>query len=286
MHNIQTFSQASEQYARHRPQYPDELFAYLNDICNRHDSAWDCATGNGQAAVSLAEYFSHVEATDISAEQIEHCIVHPKVRYDICPAEHTPFADNSFDLITVATAVHWFDQVRFHREVQRVLKPGGILAVWTYGYFEIEPEIDGLIRRELLRSLDPFWASGNRQVLNGYRDLSLPFEEIPIRKHFAMQVKWNPGQLLAYIRTWSAVKRYAAELGYDPVDNLEEKFMSIWGEADRFKVVSMPLYLKASRKLAYPENQTMGHFIAVGKFTVHHLNRSILHRDYLKLSCF
>jgi ubiquinone/menaquinone biosynthesis C-methylase UbiE len=248
MNNAQTFSKASDQYAKHRPQYPEELFSYLSEICARHDSAWDCATGNGQAAVSCAKYFSHVEATDISAEQIEHGIPHPKVHYSICPAEHTPFADQSFDLITVATAVHWFDPEQFHREVERVLKPGGVLAVWTYGYFQIEPEIDQVIRRELLDPIDPFWASANRQVLNGYRDLLLPLDEIRDLPAFVLKIEWDLGQLLAYARTWSAVKRYSAELGTDPLDGLETKMKTVWDEPDKIRTVHMPLFLRASRK--------------------------------------
>lgn len=248
MNNIQTFSQGSDQYAQHRPQYPKELFSYLNDICDGHDSAWGCATGNGQAAVLLAKYFSHVEATDMSVEQIQHSIVHPKVHYSICPAEHTPFDDQSFDLITVATAVHWFDQQRFFQEVERVLRPNGVLAVWTYGSFEIEREIKSVIAKELLDPIDRFWASGNRQVMNGYRDLSLPFEEVRNPPAFGMKIEWNMGQFLAYVRTWSAVKRYSAELGTDPVEGLDAKLRVVWGEPDKIKSVKMPLFFRASRK--------------------------------------
>jgi len=249
MNNAQTFSKDSDQYAKHRPQYPDELFAYLSEISPGHDSAWDCATGNGQAAVSCARYFSHVEATDISGEQLQHGIPHPKVTYSICPAENTPFANQSFDLVTVATAVHWFDQEQFHREVERVLKLRGVLAVWTYGYFEIEPEIDAVIRTELLDPIDRFWASGNRKVLNGYRDLALPFEEIDTPT-FIMRMEWTVTQFLAYMRTWSAVKRYIAELGTEPVDGFETKLKSLWGEPEKTKLVKMPLFLRVSRKPA------------------------------------
>jgi ubiquinone/menaquinone biosynthesis C-methylase UbiE len=250
LNNIQTFSHRSDQYAKHRPQYPEELFAYLSELCQSHDSAWDCATGNGQAAVSCAKYFAHIEATDISAEQIQNRLVHPKVRYSVFPAEHTPFADSSFDLITVATAVHWFDQEQFHREVQRVLKPKGILAVWTYGKFEIEPKIYDVILNELLTPIDPYWANGNRQVLNGYRDLALPFEEIRDLPAFVLKLEWTLGQLLAYMRTWSAVKRFSTELGVDPVETLERALKPIWGAPDTIKVVQMPLFVKVSRKPA------------------------------------
>jgi len=248
LNNIQTFSQNSDQYAKHRPQYPEELFAFLSEICIGHDSAWDCATGNGQAAVSCAQYFAHVEATDISAEQIQHGIVHPKVHYSVSPAEHTPFADQSFDLITVATAVHWFDPDQFSREVERVLKPGGVLAVWTYGLFEIEPEIDDIIAKELFEPIDRFWASGNRQVMNGYRDISLPLEKINNLPNLSIQVEWNLGQLSAYLQTWSAVKRYIVEVGTDPVEELEKKLKTIWNKPSYAKVARMPLFLKASRR--------------------------------------
>lgn len=248
MNNIQTFSQSSDQYAKNRPQYPDELFAYLSELCFGHDAAWDCATGNGQAAVSLARYFSRVEATDISQEQLRQHIVHPRVHYSVSPAEQTPFADHSFDLITVATAVHWFDPQRFHQEVERVLKPDGVLAVWTYSYFQIEPEVDAVIRREILDPIDPFWASGNRQVLNGYRDLSLPLEEMHDLPTFVLKIDWDLAQLLAYARTWSAVKRYMAELGSDPVSEAESKLIAAWGAADTIRTVHMPLYLRVSRK--------------------------------------
>jgi len=248
MNNIQTFSHDSDQYAKHRPRYPDELFSYLNKICVEHDSAWDCATGNGQAAVSCAKYFSRVEATDISAEQILNGLHHSRVRYRLSPAEQTPFESESFDLVVVATAVHWFDLEKFYREVGRVLKPKGVFAVWTYGLFEIEPEVDRIITRDLLEPIDRFWASGNRQVMNGYRDLSLPFEEIRDLPDFAITLEWNREQFLAYVRTWSAVKRYLAELGTDPVEQFQEKLKTVWPEPEQIKVVRMPLFVRASRK--------------------------------------
>ena len=248
MNNAETFSQGSDQYAKHRPQYPDELFAWLSDICAGHDSAWDCATGNGQAAVSLANYFSNVEATDISAEQIEHHIPHPRVTYTACPAEHTPFEDRSFDLVTVATALHWLDQGRFFQEVERVLKPKGVLAIWAYGFFTVEPEIDQLIKKALYEPIDPFWAEGNRQMFRGYRDVSFPFNELHDLPTFSMKIDWNLEQFLAFLRTWSAVKRYSAELGTDPVSVLETKLRSIWQVPETSMVVQMPLILRMFRK--------------------------------------
>jgi len=248
VNNVQTFSQSSDQYAKHRPQYPEALFSYLSELCIEHDCAWDCATGNGQAAVSSAKYFSRVEATDISQEQIAHAIPHPQVRYSTSPAEKTSFESASIDLVTVAQAVHWFDLPKFYQEVERVLKPNGILAVWAYRFLEIEPAVDKAILNDLLVPIDSFWAEGNRLVADGYQSIVLPFEEVRVTQNFSIQVDWNLKQLLDYFRTWSAVKRYITEFSEDPVNILEEKLKTLWHKPEATKQVRMPLIVKISRK--------------------------------------
>ncbi len=51
--------------------------------------------------------------------------------------DNLPAADNSVDLVTVSQAVHWFLPIEnFYEEVNRVLKPGGCLAVFEYGIRE------------------------------------------------------------------------------------------------------------------------------------------------------
>jgi SAM-dependent methyltransferase len=248
LNNIQTFSLQSDFYARHRPTYPRELFRYLSSLVERQDAAWDCATGNGQAALGLAEFFNRVAATDISPDQVRQRLLHPRVTYCVCSAEQTPFASNAFDLIGVAQAVHWFDLGQFYPQAMRLLKPGGVLAVWGYGFFEIEPGIDAMIAKDLLEPIDRYWAAGNRLIMDGYRTLRLPLEEIAAPPAFTMQVEWNLEQLLSYLRTWSAVKRYIAERGDDPVSGLEARLNTAWERPDEVKSVRMPLHLQVGRK--------------------------------------
>ena len=141
------FSKQAEEYAQYRPRYPDALFEYLASVAPGHALAWDCATGNGQAALSLAPYFERVVGTDASESQIANAQPHEKITYRVARAEQTDFEDHSVDLITVAQAIHWFDLDAFYAEAKRVLRPGGVLAAWTYYESEIEPAIDRVARK-------------------------------------------------------------------------------------------------------------------------------------------
>jgi SAM-dependent methyltransferase len=247
MNNPQTFCSESDRYALYRPHYPDDLFAFLSSLCSEHEKAWDCATGNGQAAIASAGYFSSVEATDISPEQIRNSLPHPRVQYSVSAAEKTQFQDSIFDLITVAQAVHWFDLPLFSEEVHRVMKPEGVLAIMGYYFPIVDPKIDRIISSEFYERIDPFWASGNRLLMNGYREITFPFPEIPIPHRFQINVEWDLPRLLAYFSTWSAVKRYSTERGLDPLGNLREALSGAWEEPEEPRKITMPVLLKAWR---------------------------------------
>lgn len=109
MDTSKLFDENAGLYALFRPTYPDGLFDFTFSLVNSHDEAWGCATGNGQAAVGLAERFSKVEATDISNEQIANAFDSENIHFSVQPAESTCFRDNQFDLVCVAQALHWFD---------------------------------------------------------------------------------------------------------------------------------------------------------------------------------
>lgn len=115
MKNI--FSSSPGQYAKYRPDYPQALFDFIYPLLSNKECAWDCGTGNGQLAIELAKEFRKVKATDISEEQLQHAFTADNVEYSVQAAESTCFEDNSFDLITVAQAVHWFEIDKFNEEL-------------------------------------------------------------------------------------------------------------------------------------------------------------------------
>jgi SAM-dependent methyltransferase len=241
------FSSLARSYARHRPTYPKELFAFLAGLAPARDLAWDCATGNGQAARELAPYFRRVVATDASAEQIAHAAPGPGVEYRVAPAEASGLDNESVDLVTVAQAAHWFDLPRFSAEARRVLKPGGAVGIWTYNLLVAGPGVDPLIEELYFHRLAGYWPPERKHVDEGYRSLDFGFDEMPAPP-FRMTLWWDLEDVLAYLATWSGAARFREKVGRDPVAEFRPRFEAAWGDPKAAREIVWPLVLYAGRK--------------------------------------
>ena len=218
------FSTQSGQYAQYRPKYPETLYAYLASVVPARSLVWDCGTGNGPAALGLAQYFERVYATDASAEQIAHAESDDKVEYHIERAEQVGLESASVDLVTVAQAVHWFDLDKFYREVNRVLTQNGVLTVWTYHLPEISPQINKTLFRYYSEVLAGFWPARIHYLDGRYTTLPFPFEEIS-PPSMAMETKWDLDQLAGFLDSWSGTQRYRrAKAPTPPQRNLGRTF--------------------------------------------------------------
>lgn len=238
------FSGVSADYARFRPRYPADLFAYLAGLAPARDVAWDCGTGSGQAAVTLAEHFEVVIATDLSAEQVAHATPHPRVRYLVAAAERSGVADASVSLVTVAQALHWFDPASFAQEVRRVLRPSGVLAAWGYGRVQVDgPSVQRVLDAFYSGTVGRYWPAERRLVEEGYRSLALPVSEREA-PCFRMEADLTLGELLGYVGTWSATQRHRRATGEDPLPALARELSREWGEEDRRRAVRWPLTLR------------------------------------------
>ncbi len=238
------FSQQASLYAKYRPAYPPELFDFILQHPEAKKCAWDCATGNGQTAKELAKHFDAVYATDISQKQLDHAERADNIFYSLQPAEETNFKENQFDLVTVSQALHWFDFDKFYAEVKRVTKPGGWIAVWMYGGLTISPEIDQLKQDHYSNTLGPYWDKERKHVDDNYAGILFPFEEIgcPV---FSIRYEWTPEDLEGYLNTWSALQKFIAAKGFNPVDNLMKTINQHWREGKR--EISFPLHLRMGR---------------------------------------
>lgn len=241
------FSSKSDHYLQYRPNYPVTLYHWLASISPTTHLAWDCATGSGQAAQQLAEYFEHVIATDASQQQINQVSNQPNIHYEVAQETCATIKSTAIDLITVAQALHWFDRDLFFYEVRRVLKPGGILAIWSYNLLTITPEINHVINELYHATLDGYWPEERVLVEEGYQSITLPYPDLS-PDSFTMKQEWDLPQLLGYLGTWSAVKRYTNETGINPLTQISATLKKIWGNAKDKRTVTWLLGIRTCQK--------------------------------------
>ena len=240
------FSTQAADYAKFRPHYPKALFRYLTELCQHRQKAWDCATGNGQCAVALAEFFDQVIATDASQKQLENAKLHSRVQYCLAPAEESGLDADSLDLITVAQALHWFRIDDFWNEVRRTLHSGGVIAVWCYAFLEVAPTIDALLNRFYSEIVGPYWDLERKLVEDGYSSISFPFAEIETPP-FAIETSWSLSHLLGYLRSWSATQKFMAVNGRDPTELIAAQLAAAWGDRSQMRPVKWPLSVRVGR---------------------------------------
>jgi SAM-dependent methyltransferase len=238
------FSRWAKSYAEARPGYPPELFAHLAALVERHDLAWDCGTGSGQAARGLVEHFDRVIATDRAQGQVAQAEPHPRIEYCVAPAEDSGIAAGSVDVISVAQALHWFDFEAFFAEARRVIRPGGVLAAYAYHLTRIAPEIDEIVERFYWDVVRPHFPQGTQYVDKSYTTIDFPGDPLP-EVTFTGAVHWTLAQFLAFVETWSGARRYIEVNSDNPVEALAPQLAELWGKDARR--VEFPLFVKAVR---------------------------------------
>lgn len=247
MNYIKHFGEQSAEYLDFRPLYPDALYQYLSSITENHELAWDCGTGNGQAASKLANYFKKVIATDINQGQLDVAIKKNNISYYNCPAEQTIIENASVDLITIAQALHWFNLDAFYMEVRRVAKPNAIIAAWCYPLGKITNEIDILILKldkDILGN--HYWSPARKYVDKKYQTILFPFVKMNTPDFF-IEKTLSFEQLIGYLNTWSAVKEYIKINQNNPIDLIYSELKKAWGDLDKSHTMRWSIHLLVAR---------------------------------------
>jgi SAM-dependent methyltransferase len=238
------FSAQAKGYAQYRPSYPKEMIDYIAGLPAMRICALDVATGNGQVAVALAQHFDKVYAIDISEKQLQEAPQAGNIFYSVQRAEYTNFADRQFDLITVAQAIHWFDFGAFYKEVHRLLKVRGVLAVMGYGNIKTNPHSHAILKRFYQDIVGPYWDAERRYIDENYT--TIPFEiSGEAAPKFKNRFTWSFEQLVGYLNTWSAVQHYIKANGTNPVDLIKDELEKSWAQSNGNVV--FPLFLRIGR---------------------------------------
>ena len=123
--NLFASAEVAARYRRVRPFIHTRVAEQICALsgCARFRRALDVGCGTGQSTVALATIADRVVALDSSQQMLDHASACPNVRYQLGRAEQLDFSDGEFDLVSVGSALHWFDQPRFFTCCRRVLSP-------------------------------------------------------------------------------------------------------------------------------------------------------------------
>lgn len=258
------FRKVAKKYAEARPTYPPELFQFISSKTPHHDLVWDVGTGSGQAAVSLAELYKEVVATDTSPEQLAFAPKLPNIRYVRTPAavsldglQRDVAPPSTVDLITVAQALHWFHLPTFYAQARNLLRgPHGVLAAWCYTVPRVNAAVDSILGR-VYTEAGPFWAPERRTVEDELRNIDFPFDPVDGEEHtgpfeFSAESKMDLEAYLTYIRSWSAYQT-AREKGLELLsDGVISDLERAWGgDGAAVKVLRYPIFLRIGKVRAH-----------------------------------
>ncbi|KAM6893939.1 putative methyltransferase [Xenentodon cancila] len=219
-----------------------KIIAYMDQrTAEQNKLAVDVGCGSGQGTVLLAPHFSRVVGTDISPAQLEMASANgnlPNVSYRQCPAEELPFASGEVDLVTAMSAAHWFDRQRFLQEADRVLRPGGCLALVNYTmdmkleYGDVSEPLNDVCK-EFYAALLPFRSSylgpsSKKIYLNMFNSCPYPDKEwnecLPVRRTLPLS------GYIGMIETFSSYQKLKQQ---NPADaerlskDIQNKLMSV-----------------------------------------------------------
>ncbi len=242
---------AAERYLRGRPDFHNNTIKHIKDFLHlekKLDKALDIACGTGLSTKALLEIATDVYGTDLSPEMLRLALQPHKIHYAVAPAEHQPFADNSFELITVSSGVHWFDIDRFLTEAYRLLKSNSWLILYEnhfisemVDYVDFSKWFPDVYLKKFPsppRNNDYAWTDENLRTKN----LKFISEE-----KFKNSIQLNKKQLTLYFTTQSniiaAVEKNQAT--YEAVENwLDKELNSFFHNDDTIRTINYGNWIK------------------------------------------
>jgi SAM-dependent methyltransferase len=136
LRSTERFSDRVADYVRYRPDYPATLLEWLHSA-QGVTPEWrvaDVGAGTGISSKMFLDAGHSVIAVEPNAAMrsaaLEWLGDNPKFKAVDGRADATTLADNSVDIVSVAQAFHWFDPAATRREFHRILRAGGLAAIY------------------------------------------------------------------------------------------------------------------------------------------------------------
>ncbi|XP_078000544.1 putative methyltransferase DDB_G0268948 [Glandiceps talaboti] len=234
-------TQMSQDYALYCPSYPDGLVEKILAFCRINNKrgcmALDVACGTGSSTRILSNYFDEVIGCDISESQINEAKkveTATNIVYRAVPADELSVDSDSVDLVTMAGAIHLLpDRQKFFSEVDRVLKPGGCLALYQYKASVLScgdksKELSDLLDYYLYEKFVEYQLPCVLTAQNEYRDIVLPYNDE--ERDYTLSIVYNT-TVSDFIRLWKTSSGYKSYVDNNPdtriSEEIQEKMMSV-----------------------------------------------------------
>jgi len=264
-------SSIAEAYSLARPKPPqtllDTIISFMSEkLSPPFQNAVDVGCGSGQSTTFLSPHFTNVLGTDVSAAQINEAAkreTNPNVQYKAFGCETIPLPDSSTELITAAEAAHWFNMPSFYKEVDRVLVPGGVLALYCHSSWPFpvgHPKSEELANHiiQVYKGGDvpeKYWHKNRDIADDHYASMDLPYAEQS--RDFTMNVDyvWSVADYIRLIKSWSffhAFSEKEPEKAKLVLSNFEDRMMktlNVDTSSDEAKIkIRYVYYLIMARK--------------------------------------
>ncbi|XP_078000178.1 putative methyltransferase DDB_G0268948 [Glandiceps talaboti] len=263
----------AEKYATDRPPYPmkvaDAIVEFLEEKMPKpHTLVVDVACGTGQGTRILSKYFDKVIGCDASPDQIsvaKRTETLPNIQYCVSAAEELPAESGTVDVITVASALQFFELDKFFKEADRILKPGGILALYSFKETEVRNGNGGkratdLILQhyqDILYKNPPAAYLNPKLVSSHFHSLEMPYDEVKRVDGIYNERCTTVRGLIELIESFSPSKEFMRknpETGPQVIQTLKEEMLdALKVDEDTAIEIAIPLYIVMARKPVNPE---------------------------------
>ena len=107
------------------------------------------------------------------------------------------------------------------------MKPGGLVAAWTYGLLTVNSDIDTIIHNFYSGVLGNYWPPERKYVDEAYKTIPFPYKRIETA-NLSIKREWSLEQLCGYLESWSAVQQYKKENGSSGVATIKQQLEPYW----------------------------------------------------------
>lgn len=205
------FDEVAELYAVARPSYPPELIADLIADAGLCPGArlLELGAGPGNASVLFADrgfLLYCLEPGASLAEVLRRRLAHdPHATVVATTFEAWPEQPHAFDLVFAAQSIHWIDPAVRFTKAARVLKPGGVLALFanvpSHDASPAHAAIDAAYGEHATDMANPWWQSSGTMFADLFA--AAPQFGPATSRSYSSRRRYSTAQYLDLLRTYS-----------------------------------------------------------------------------------